>query len=68
MTAIQLVEDDLDTILERLTAALRRRFGASAGIDAVDVATLGGSNRTVLFDLVDGASRRRLVLRQETCT
>lgn len=68
MNAIAMVEESLDSILERLRAALRRRYGSAADIDAVDVATLGGSNRTVLFDLLDGASRRRLVLRQETCT
>ena len=28
--------------------------------------TLGGSNRTVLFDLVEGSARRRLASRQET--
>jgi aminoglycoside phosphotransferase (APT) family kinase protein len=46
--------------------AVRRRFGANASIDNMSVATLGGSNRTVIFDLVEGASRRRLVSRQET--
>lgn len=68
MNAIATVDDDLDAILLKLNAALRRRYGAGADIDAVDVATLGGSNRTLLFDLVEGSARRRLVLRQETCT
>lgn len=55
-----------DGLLERLTAAVRRRFGAQASLDRIDVATLGGSNRTLLFDLVEGSARRRLVFRQET--
>jgi aminoglycoside phosphotransferase (APT) family kinase protein len=46
--------------------AIRRRFGDGARMDNVVVPTLGGSNRTVLFDLIDGAARRRLVSRQET--
>lgn len=54
------------TITEGLRAAVVRRFGAEAGIDNVVFTTVGGSNRTVLFDLVDGAARRRLVFRQET--
>ncbi|OHT21161.1 phosphotransferase family protein [Edaphosphingomonas haloaromaticamans] len=51
---------------EALTAAVRRRFGAGAGVDNIVQATLGGSNRTLLFDLVDGNARRRLVSREET--
>ena len=46
--------------------AVRRRFGEKAEIANVVVPTLGGVNRTVLFDLVDGSSSRRLVSRQET--
>ena len=51
----------------RLLDAVRRRFGERASIDNLDSAMLGGSNRTILFDLCgqDG-SARRLVLRQET--
>ena len=49
-----------------IRAAVRRRFGQTADIANVVVPTLGGVNRTVLFDLVDGASARRLVSRQET--
>jgi aminoglycoside phosphotransferase (APT) family kinase protein len=49
-----------------LLAAVRRRFGSDAGIENVDVPTVGGSNRTVLFDVVEPAGRRRLVLRAET--
>ena len=46
--------------------AVRRRFGEKAEIANVVVPTLGGVNRTVLFDLVDGSTIRRLVSRQET--
>jgi aminoglycoside phosphotransferase (APT) family kinase protein len=46
--------------------AVRRRFGAAAQIDTIVSPTLGGSNRTVVFDLVEGVARRRLVSRQET--
>lgn len=51
---------------ERLLAAVQRRFGASTRIENVEIATLGGSNRTVLFDCHESAATRRLVLRQET--
>lgn len=54
---------ETQAVIERLDGAVRRRFGAHSRIDNISVATLGGSNRTLLFD-VDGA--RRLVLRQET--
>jgi aminoglycoside phosphotransferase (APT) family kinase protein len=49
-----------------IRAAIRRRFGQSAEIGEVVVPTLGGVNRTVIFDLIEGAARRRLVSRQET--
>lgn len=49
-----------------LEAALKRRFGASARIENFEVATLGGSSRTLLFDLVEGDARQRLVSRQES--
>lgn len=52
--------------MEDLVAAVRRRYGPAAAVENVDVATLGGSNRTVLFDLVADGGRRRLVSRQET--
>src|ERR1700679_3459501 len=50
--------------------AVRRRCGENARIDNIVSPTLGGSNRTVVFDLIEshaspGASRR-LVSRQET--
>jgi aminoglycoside phosphotransferase (APT) family kinase protein len=51
---------------EDLANAVRRRFGAAAGIEDIVVPTLGGSNRTILFDLVEGCTRRRLASRQET--
>lgn len=47
-------------------AAVRRRFGAAVDISGVATPTLGGINRTVVFDLVDGNTRRRMVSRQET--
>jgi aminoglycoside phosphotransferase (APT) family kinase protein len=46
--------------------AVRRRFGLRASVENIVAPTLGGSNRTVIFDLVDGIARRRLVSRQET--
>ncbi|WP_380878044.1 tyrosine protein kinase:aminoglycoside phosphotransferase [Sphingomonas sp. DBB INV C78] len=49
-----------------LTDAVRRRFGSGTTVDNVVQATLGGSNRTLLFDLVEGSARRRLVSREET--
>ena len=58
--------DAPDEIVARLRAAVRRRFGGGAELDNIVVATLGGSNRTLLFDLVERNARRRLVFRQET--
>jgi len=49
-----------------IRAAVRRRFGDAAHLDNIVVPTLGGSSRTVAFDVVEGAARRRLVSRQET--
>lgn len=66
MTQAAIIPAAPPALLQRLAVAIRRRFGAHAGIDNVEVATLGGSNRTLLFDLVEGAARRRLVFRQET--
>ncbi|MGK2913126.1 MAG: phosphotransferase family protein [Porticoccaceae bacterium] len=56
----------IDAIVPRLRAAVQRRYGAAADIDNVTIATLGASNRTLLFDLVEPAGRRPLVFRQET--
>lgn len=53
---------------DALTAAVQRRFGSTARVDDIVQATLGGSNRTLLFDLVEGGDRRRLVSREETFT
>lgn len=52
--------------LEPLRGAVRRRYGNSARVENVVVSTLGGINRTLIFDLVEGAARRRLVSRQES--
>lgn len=49
-----------------LLRAMRRRFGESVRIENIDVPSLGGSNRTVIFDLIDGSGRRRVVSRQRT--
>ena len=68
MTKQTAPSDESANIIEHLRAALRRRRGALVDVDNIDIATLGGSNRTMLFDLVEGATRRRLVFRQETYT
>ena len=39
--------DPLAEITARLRLAVQRRFGAQAAIDRIEVATLGGSNRTL---------------------
>ncbi len=54
--------DEVDDIRR----AVRRRFGNDAEIGNVVIPTLGGVNRTVLFDLTHGGTIRRLVSRQET--
>src|SRR5437016_8517500 len=51
-----------------LRRAVRRRFGERSAVEIVEVPTHGGSNRTIIFDLMDGTARRRLVSRQETYT
>jgi aminoglycoside phosphotransferase (APT) family kinase protein len=52
---------------EDIRQAVRRRFGECAEIGNVVVPTLGGVNRTVIFDLIEeGGAARRLVSRQET--
>lgn len=53
---------------EDIRRAVIRRYGTSAKIDNIVVATLGGSNRTVIFDLIESGTSRRLVSRQETYT
>ncbi len=59
---------DVVGAVERLLVACRRRYGNNADIEDVSVATLGGSSRTILFDLVTDAGREALVSRQETYT
>ncbi len=49
-----------------ISRAVQRRFGSAARLEDIVVPTLGGSSRTVAFDVVEGAARRRLVSRQET--
>ncbi len=52
--------------LELLSSALRRRFGNGVRVETLTVPSVGGSNKTYVFDLVEGMSRRRLVSRTET--
>ena len=56
----------IDDIVGKLGITLRRHFGDAASVENVTIATLGASNLTLLFDLLEGTTRRRLVLRQET--
>jgi aminoglycoside phosphotransferase (APT) family kinase protein len=49
-----------------IASAVRRRFGEAARIANIVQPTLGGSNRTIVFDLMEGNAIRRLVSRQET--
>jgi hypothetical protein len=41
--------------LEPLRQAIRGRYGAAARVENVVIPTLGGINRTLIFDLVEGA-------------
>ncbi len=59
---------DLDEIVALLQICLRNKFGNKIVLENVEQATLGGSNRTLLFDLINGTNIRRLVSRQETYT
>jgi aminoglycoside phosphotransferase (APT) family kinase protein len=52
--------------LDDILGAVRRRFGDRARIENIVQPTLGGSNRTVVFDLIERNAKRRLVSRQET--
>ena len=53
-------------VCDALQTAVRRHIGQSAQIENIVVPTLGGINRTIVFDCVEGDSRRRLVSREET--
>jgi aminoglycoside phosphotransferase (APT) family kinase protein len=53
---------------DRLQAAVRRHFGAAARVCPVSRPSLGSSNDTLVFDLSESSSQRRLVLRRETYT
>ena len=57
-----------DDTRDRLQAAVRRHLGGRLVVENLERPTVGGSNLTVLFDVVDGGHRRRLVLRVETYT
>jgi len=54
--------------IENLSNALRRRFGQGARVENVRAPSVGASSSTLIFELVDGASRRMLVSRTETYT
>ncbi len=56
------VRDDLCV----LTQAMRRHLGAGVTVENIVIPTLGGVNRTIIFDCVDGTARRRMVSRQST--
>ncbi|MEX2482230.1 MAG: phosphotransferase family protein [Gammaproteobacteria bacterium] len=64
--AAESFDEETQDVIERLRACVRRRFGTATAIERIDVATLGGSNRTLLFDLLRGTYPPRQVLRQET--
>jgi len=49
-----------------LLAAIRFRLGSGVSVANVAIPTLGGINRTILFDVIDGGHVRRYVSRQET--
>jgi aminoglycoside phosphotransferase (APT) family kinase protein len=55
-----------EQVRDKLAQVLARHVGSSVSIENVVVPTLGGSNQTIIFDLVDGKSRRRMVSRQAT--
>jgi len=61
-----LAQSDDNDPFAPLAAAVVRRYGTAARIENFRIPTLGGSNRTIVFDLVEGASRRKLVSRQAT--
>ena len=50
-----------DDGFDDIRRAVTRRYGSLAKIDNITVATLGGSSRTVIFDLIDGGKSRGLV-------
>lgn len=52
--------------LPALATAVQRRFGSGAVVSNLVQATLGGSNRTLLFDVTQGGATRRYVSREET--
>ena len=59
-------DDNIEYLSEKIRVCIKRRFGDDCEIADIELATLGGSNRTVLFDVVRGSYPLRLVLRQET--
>jgi aminoglycoside phosphotransferase (APT) family kinase protein len=59
-------DDNIGYLSEKIRACIQRRFGHNCDIGNIELATLGGSNRTVLFDVLRRSHPLRLVLRQET--
>ena len=68
MTDTAATVTSLAEITKLIEICMRRHFGEQVRLENATQATLGGSNRTILFDLLDGGTRRRLVSRQETYT
>jgi aminoglycoside phosphotransferase (APT) family kinase protein len=66
MAEVSEQQAELADSVAKLQLALKRRYGEAARVENVSIATLGASNRTLLFDLVEPVGQRRLVLRQET--
>ena len=60
------MKTDPTSLLQALITLLRRRFGNSATIENITMPTLGGVNITIVFDLLQGGSKRRMVSRHET--
>lgn len=60
--------NSIQEIVALIEACMRRHFGQQVRVENATQATLGGSNRTIVFDLLDGSKRRKLVSRQETYT
>jgi aminoglycoside phosphotransferase (APT) family kinase protein len=59
-------DDNIDYLSEKIRRCIKSRYGNASDIANIELATLGGSNRTVLFDVMRASQPLRLVLRQET--
>ena len=64
MIASPLDRLDSDTNLPaKIGRVVREGFGNNCCVENLRLATLGGSNRTILFDVIDKGTVRKLVLR-----